>query len=240
MARTYAQARKEVLDTLAANGWTLSDTRLKVPHATSPSGQLRLWFKAQAVHRTHADPPVSRHEFAYARAITYSLDIRKMSAVEFVTWIAKTYPRSGQTLPVIPSPYATTAPLVEKPKPPKPPRPKYESVAKLNRPYFSDIKWPEPTDEAFDRAQKDIGHLNERELRGILNEYGVYYHPSDSLSVLRTVARENLDQKFPVTAIPRIEPDPRQIRWAAAGKKRHGKVAAREYAREVHSLLKHR
>lgn len=228
MARTFIQARKEILDTLAANGWTLSDTHLKVPHATSPAGRYRLWFKAQAVYFTRIGVPrpgmddafAVVHSFKDARTLSYTLDIRKASAVAFVTWIAKVYPDSGQTLPVRPSPYTTSAPLVEKPKPP---RSKYESVAKLNRPYIKGIKWPDPTDEEFDRAQKDIGYLNERELRGILSEYGVYYHASDSLSVLRTVARENLDEKFPVTAVPRSEADPRQTRWAAAGKRRHGK-----------------
>lgn len=226
MSRTFMQARKEILDTLDANGWTLSDTHLKVPHATSPSGKFRLWFKAQAVYDTTGD----YHKFSDARTLLYDLDIRKASAVAFVTYIAKRYPESGQTLPVRPSPYATTTPLVQKPKPVKP---KYESVARLNRPYFKGIKWPDPTDEEFDRAQKDIGYLNESELRAILNEYGVYYHPSDSLSVLRTVVRENLDEKFPVTAIPRGEADPRQIRWAAAGKKRHGK--ARQGGKKRHA-----
>ena len=237
MARTFIQARKEILDTLAANGWTLSDTHLKVPHATSPAGRYRLWFRAQAVYFTRIGVPRAGmddsfavvHSFKDARTLSYTLDIRKASAVAFVTWIAKVYPDSGQTLPVRPSPYATTAPLASTPKSPQSLRPaprKYESVARLNRPYMKAIKWPDPTDEEFDRAQKDIGYLNERELRGILGEYGVYYHPSDSLSVLRTVARENLDEKFPVTAIPRSEVDPRQIRWAAAGKKRHGKGKA--------------
>lgn len=55
MAReTFSQARDRILDTLAKRGWSVvrwgPSGTLKVPHATDPSGRLRLWFKAQSVY----------------------------------------------------------------------------------------------------------------------------------------------------------------------------------------------
>ena len=69
--KTYAQAQRDLLDNLRANGWTVS-APLKIPHATSPNGELRLWFKPQAVWFTRGN----RHNFKDARTISYDLDIR--------------------------------------------------------------------------------------------------------------------------------------------------------------------
>ncbi len=84
MARpTFAAARKALLEGLAALGWSISSPALKVPHATSPGGSLRLWFKPQAVHYTSTRAPVAammqpmmRHTLGEARCISYDLDIR--------------------------------------------------------------------------------------------------------------------------------------------------------------------
>lgn len=52
---TYAAAREKYFETLRALGWDVRrgsqvDGRLlKIPHATSPDGKIRLWFKPQAL-----------------------------------------------------------------------------------------------------------------------------------------------------------------------------------------------
>ncbi len=90
MARpTFAAARKVLLEGLAALGWSISSPSLKVPHATSPGGTLRLWFKPQAVYYTSTrdtntfqvegtriDSTLMRHTLGEARCISYDLDIR--------------------------------------------------------------------------------------------------------------------------------------------------------------------
>lgn len=46
---TYKAAKARLLADLRANGWQVKED-LKVPHATSPNGKTRLWFKAQSVY----------------------------------------------------------------------------------------------------------------------------------------------------------------------------------------------
>ena len=46
---TFGEARAAILARLRADGWTVK-TDLKVPHATSPDGQTRLWFKPESVY----------------------------------------------------------------------------------------------------------------------------------------------------------------------------------------------
>ena len=71
---TYAQAHAIIMAHLEENGWTVKrfngDQRhwpMKVPHATSPSGHKRLYFKAQAVYQAHAP----NLQFKFARTLTY-------------------------------------------------------------------------------------------------------------------------------------------------------------------------
>lgn len=52
--RTYAIARADILRALRADGWDVREN-LKVPHATHPSGDFRLWFKTQAIYYTTGD-----------------------------------------------------------------------------------------------------------------------------------------------------------------------------------------
>lgn len=56
---TFAQARERILTDLETRGWTVRTRgtagKLKVPHATN--GQLRLWFKAQAVYASFGGVP---------------------------------------------------------------------------------------------------------------------------------------------------------------------------------------
>ena len=102
-ARTFLQARSEILDELQSRGWSLSPRSLKVPHATSPSGKLRLWFKPQAVWFSKSNAPPayllghivsSGHEMKNAHTLSYDLDIRKMSAKTFVDAIQKNFSKS--------------------------------------------------------------------------------------------------------------------------------------------------
>jgi hypothetical protein len=46
---TFAEVRKAIFERLRKDGWTLQE-KLQIPHATSPDGQWRLWFKAQSVY----------------------------------------------------------------------------------------------------------------------------------------------------------------------------------------------
>lgn len=50
---TFAQARDALLDGFRKAGWAVSGP-LKIPHATSPDGTMRLWFKPQAVIATYS------------------------------------------------------------------------------------------------------------------------------------------------------------------------------------------
>lgn len=49
---TFAEAKSAIWSALRDAGWSMSDPHLKVRHATSPDGDLRLWFKAQAVYES--------------------------------------------------------------------------------------------------------------------------------------------------------------------------------------------
>lgn len=46
-------------------GWTLSSPYLKVRHATSPNGKVRIWFKAQALWVSNGD----KHTLNDARSL---------------------------------------------------------------------------------------------------------------------------------------------------------------------------
>lgn len=50
---TFKEARAKVFEFLKKRGWKVADS-LSVPHATSPDGKVRLWFKAQAVYAVNA------------------------------------------------------------------------------------------------------------------------------------------------------------------------------------------
>lgn len=76
---TFEAARRALFDALRAQGWSVV-SGLKVPHATSPDGTRRLWFKTQAVYRTEG-PPHSFHD-----ALSTHTDIRFAPAAQ---WIAE-------------------------------------------------------------------------------------------------------------------------------------------------------
>ena len=83
--KTFPQARREILLYLKSSGWQVSDLNLKIPHATSPDGEFRLWFKPQAVHYTEGN----RHSFGDARAMYYDFDIRMFNGPSFLTEIER-------------------------------------------------------------------------------------------------------------------------------------------------------
>lgn len=88
-ARTFLEARSEILRYLASQGWRVVGD-LKVPHATSPDGGFRLWFKAQAVYFTEGN----QHTLGGARTVSYDLDIRKLTPEQFLARIERSFPES--------------------------------------------------------------------------------------------------------------------------------------------------
>ena len=202
--RTFLQARRDILDTLEHNGWQLSDRHLKVPHATSPNGEIRLWFKPQAVYVSHGT------DFKYARTFAYDLDIRRISAEHFIGRVAHAYPQCGQTLPVAPAPGIAIPTWKEPTRAARPaPRPAFKSTA-LKPKYFP-FGSPRYTasDEEIRRAVAAIPLLNERQLTTLFDEYQVAYDPRDRLSALREIAMSAMGDHLPATAIPQVH-DPRQ------------------------------
>lgn len=93
--KTYTQAQRDILENLAANGWQVS-AALKIPHATSPNGRLRLWFKPQAVWYTKLKPGErERHNFKDARTISYDLDIRRKDPDALRDWMVRSSEKGG-------------------------------------------------------------------------------------------------------------------------------------------------
>jgi len=92
--RTYVEAKNEILKLLQSKGWQVK-SGLKIEHATSPDGNVRLWFKAQSIYMTKLNDPVysggnGRHNFGDARSLTGGyVDIRKEPADKIVAWIER-------------------------------------------------------------------------------------------------------------------------------------------------------
>jgi len=84
---TFQAAQAAIMALLEKERWKVT-RGLKIPYATSPSGELRLWFKAQAVYFTEVpDPRVARHEFGAARTLSYDLDIRTITPEQFLSLV---------------------------------------------------------------------------------------------------------------------------------------------------------
>lgn len=89
---TFQAAKDAVLKALEAKKWVLK-TRgpdgkpMKIPHATSPSGDVRLWFKPQALYFTVVSGGGARHEFKNARSLW--VDIRDEDPAEFANTAEK-------------------------------------------------------------------------------------------------------------------------------------------------------
>jgi len=80
--KTFAEARTRLLDHLESKGWKLSSRTLKIPYATSPDGNKRLWFKTQAVYLSDSG---DRHDFGDARTVSYNTnDLKNMSPEDYL------------------------------------------------------------------------------------------------------------------------------------------------------------
>jgi hypothetical protein len=73
---TFRVARQRLLAGLEARGWRVARS-LKVPHATSPDGATRLWFKTQAIYVN--DPGTNPSAFSNTHSLVS--DMRTLSGV---------------------------------------------------------------------------------------------------------------------------------------------------------------
>lgn len=77
----YEKHRRGHLARLAKLGWTLSKP-YKIPYATSPDGEIRLWFKKYAVLMTTKAPGFSPHQICGGWSL--HLDMRALSTEEII------------------------------------------------------------------------------------------------------------------------------------------------------------
>ncbi len=76
---TFAEAKTIILEDLRRKGWSVvtfaRGRTLKVPHATSPNGRKRYWFKAQSIYSTEGsnDMGDARSEHADMRDVAASI-----------------------------------------------------------------------------------------------------------------------------------------------------------------------
>ena len=67
---TYREAHGVIIEHFRVLGWTVkryhNGRPMNVPHITSPVGDIRLWFKSQAVYQTSSP---TEHKLKYARSI---------------------------------------------------------------------------------------------------------------------------------------------------------------------------
>jgi hypothetical protein len=93
---TYADAQASLMGYLKDKGWKVVDSKLgykgketmKVPHATSPSGDLRLWFKSQAVYFSTKD---GGHDMKGASSL--HTDIRSIGPEQFLDANKRYWPK---------------------------------------------------------------------------------------------------------------------------------------------------
>ena len=55
----YGAAHRALMSELSREGWRLSSPSLRVPHATAPSGNVRLWFKSRSIYEGGSRPNLS-------------------------------------------------------------------------------------------------------------------------------------------------------------------------------------
>ena len=80
--KTFPQARKEIIDYLKKQGWTVKEG-LKIPWAKDPDNDVQIWFKSQAVYGVGGlDGGRAKANFGAARSL--HTDIREVSPQEFV------------------------------------------------------------------------------------------------------------------------------------------------------------
>lgn len=91
--RTYAVARADILRALRADGWDVREN-LKVPHATHPSGEFRLWFKTQAIYYSTGDRRRGVGSLSDAQSLWIG-DIRTMPVAEVLADIERARKQSA-------------------------------------------------------------------------------------------------------------------------------------------------
>jgi RadC-like JAB domain len=74
---TFAKVREMLLSGLKERGWAVA-ANLKVPHATSPDGSTRLWFKTQSIYIN--DPGTDPRQFSSTHSM--SSDMREYASVD--------------------------------------------------------------------------------------------------------------------------------------------------------------
>ena len=84
-AKTYATAKLDIWDELYQRGWKMSNFNLKVPHASHPHDDYRLWFKKQAIWSGGANPPNN----TMGSASSMHVDIRKVDPKRFADYAEK-------------------------------------------------------------------------------------------------------------------------------------------------------
>jgi hypothetical protein len=86
---TYDAAHKSYLEGLKNDGWDVKTMGpsgpLKVPHATSPSGKTRLYFKTQSIYRSVDNNKygMPQHDMGRAHSITQGGDSRHIKYEDF-------------------------------------------------------------------------------------------------------------------------------------------------------------
>ena len=78
--RTFKQAHSEILDYLRDQGWAVK-AHLKIPHATDPWGELRLWFKKEAIYFECGSP------FRFGDARSLHVDAREVNPAGLVAYV---------------------------------------------------------------------------------------------------------------------------------------------------------
>jgi hypothetical protein len=80
---------------LVLRGWKLN-TDLKVPHATSPDGEFRLWFKADGIHFSEG----KRHSLSDAEPLRLPnwFDIRREKPAVFLSMVEDRFGRHGSDM----------------------------------------------------------------------------------------------------------------------------------------------
>jgi hypothetical protein len=87
-ARTYAEAQRDFLSYLRQQGWAVSPP-LKEPHATSPDGGYRIWFRPQAVY--YAPREAGKYDRSRAHSLWFRRDLRQMDGPEFVSEVEESH-----------------------------------------------------------------------------------------------------------------------------------------------------
>lgn len=89
---TYKKASARLLGELLTLGWTIAPG-LKVPHATTPEGDKRVWFHAQAVYCDTVVPKRIRvgsgDGFSSAASRSMWIDVRGMTVSTFAKEVEK-------------------------------------------------------------------------------------------------------------------------------------------------------